>query len=197
MTWVCFFFFAGIVVFQQCCHPMLGCDKLQKQDMNINDEQRQRKNIITDSMSQSHMYVQQDSVNIINGVHSAKKNKQTNLQENQNLHSVWQIKNSNVCSQQMDPLHLHLSSLTSCPFSMLCWCQDVPQNSWTARALHTWDGATYGHYLHVKKVSVSHHRHGCTSAKSQCSFKLCVEWKLISSSATTTCSYWQRWDEPV
>lgn len=54
---------------------MLGCDELQKQDMNINDEQRQRKNTITDYMSQSHMYVQQDSVDIINGVHSAKTNK--------------------------------------------------------------------------------------------------------------------------
>lgn len=32
---------------------------------------------------------------------------------------------------------------------------------------HTRDAATYGHYLHIKKVSVSHHRRGCTSAKSQ------------------------------
>lgn len=29
--------------FRQCCHPTLGCDELEKQDMNINDEQRQEK----------------------------------------------------------------------------------------------------------------------------------------------------------
>lgn len=43
-------------------------------------------------------------------------------EENLNLLTARQIKNSNLCSQQMDPLHLHCSSLASCPVSYHALC---------------------------------------------------------------------------
>lgn len=46
---------AGIVFFQQCSHPTLGYDELEKQDMNINDEQRQKKASLTPCLSRTHV----------------------------------------------------------------------------------------------------------------------------------------------
>jgi len=63
------------------------------------------------------MYFRRASVHVINEYHGAKS-----WEENYNLLSAWQIKNSSLCSQQMDPLNLHCSSLASCPLSCRAPC---------------------------------------------------------------------------
>lgn len=45
----------ALFFFQQCSHPTLGYDELEKQDMNINDEQRQKKTSLTPCLSRTHV----------------------------------------------------------------------------------------------------------------------------------------------
>lgn len=151
-------FVASIVVSQQCCCPTLGCDELEKQDININDEQRQKKkhhhwlhvSVTHVSLAGFCWYI------VINGAHSAKKKKKPKGK------SKFAFSLTNMFTTDGPSAS---SSLISDKLSVL-YALLVSRCSTTFPALHTWDGATYGHYLHIKKVSVSHRCHACTSAKS-------------------------------